>query len=80
MEYIRTILNGGNTYSVFSSKKASEGRIITSYGICAENSVDAVYIPDITTVCDIAMCMIRVISADMIPPDRVEEAVSTLIS
>ena len=78
MNYIQTIKNGDTVYSVFSKKKASGGTIVTSYGICAENSSDAVYVPDITTVPEIALCMMRVFSSDRIAPGRIEESVKIL--
>lgn len=80
MKYIRSVLNGGNSYSVFEKKIVSEGRIIDSYGICIENNLESVYIPDITTVKDIAMCMIKVLSTERIMPDKIEKVICSLIS
>ena len=80
MKYIRSVLNGGNSYSVFEKKIVSEGRIIDSYGICIENNSESVYIPDITTVKDIAMCMIKVLSTERIMPDQIEKVICSLIS
>lgn len=80
MEYIYTTRNGENTYSVFSKNKVSEGNIIKSYGICIENISDAVYVPDVTTIKDIALCMIKVISADLIMPQRLQSVIYGLIN
>ena len=80
MKYIRSVLNGGTSYSVFEKKIVSEGRIIDSYGICIENNSESVYIPDITTVKDIAMCMIKVLSTERIMPDKIEKVICSLIS
>ncbi len=80
MEYIYTILNGGNSYSVFTKQKVSEGKIINTYGICIENISDTVYVPDITTVKDIALCMIKVISTDCVMPERLHNVIYDLIS
>lgn len=80
MNYIQTIRNGDTVYSVFEKKKAVNGKIITSYGICAENISDAVYVPDITTVPEIALCMMRVFSSDHVAPGCIEETVKILIS
>lgn len=80
MEYIYSILNGENTYYVFSKRKISEGKMIDTYGICIENRSDTVFVPDITTVRDIAMCMIKVISADKVMPERLHNVIYDLIS
>lgn len=80
MKYIRSVLNGGNTYSVFEKKIVTEGKITDSYGICIENNSESVYIPDITTVKDIAMCMIKVLSTERIMPDKIEKVIYSLIS
>ncbi|MBE6853109.1 MAG: hypothetical protein E7505_06490 [Ruminococcus sp.] len=80
MDYIMTIMNGKNTYSVFAKKKVHEGSVVLSYGICIENSTDAVYVPDITTVRDIALCMVKVISTDMIMPEKINDVIPHLVS
>lgn len=80
MEYIYSVINGGNTYSVYSRKKVSNQSVIISYGICAESPDETVYVPDITTVRDIALCMIKVISGEMVSPEKLHNVIYNLIS
>ena len=78
MEYIYSVKNGDITYSVFRTRKASGGKVLFTYGICAESST--VYVSDITTVEEIVMCMVRIISADRIQPQRIHSILGCLIS
>ncbi len=80
MEYIYSVKNGENTYSVFRSRRVSGGKILNTYGICAENSTDTVYVPDVTTVEDIIMCMVKVLSTDMVKPERIHNILYKFIS
>ncbi len=79
MKYIYTILNDSNIYSVFERKCTADGNLIRTFGICIENKTDAVYVPDITTVKEIAVCMVKVISADRITPQNLHDTMLKVI-
>lgn len=79
MKYIYTILSGNNTYSVFERKSIIDKKVIKTFGICIENKTDTVYVPDITTVREIALCIIKIISADKVMPDRLHNVLSKII-